>query len=224
MRTKLFQRVATGRHRDGACANGFSAGDVVRCVADDEHLVRDKFPSMVGGGTAQRMWPELVAIFRIVGKSAERESRPETEMAEFDLRANLQVARQQALCDVRPASDVVDDFGDTGQHASPRIVHFVGQTFQVSIEKALDICGRGAAEMMFQNRARDPQICASKVFEPGEIVVDAELAFEREFEASFAGAAGVDQGAVDIPEQKCLHVKNFILAARSMACEPKLPR
>lgn len=223
MRTKLFQRVASGCHRDGARADGFSAGDVVRRVADDEHLVRDKLPAVVGGGTAQRVRSELVAILGVVCKGAEGEWRPETEMAEFDLCAKLQVAREQALRDVGPVGDLTDDFGDSSQHAGTRIVHFVGETFQVSIQKTSDIRGQSAAKMMFQDGASDPNVRAPKIFEPGKIVVDAEFALQREFEAAFAGAAGVDQGAVDIPEQKCLHVKNFILAGRPTACEPKLP-
>lgn len=224
MRTKLFQRVTSGCHRDGARTDGFSASDVVRRVANDEHLVRDKLLAVVGGGTAQCVRPELVAILGVVGKGAEGKGRPEAEMAEFDLRTHLQIAREQALRDAEPIGDLADDFGDAGQHTRARIVHFFGETFQVSVEKTSDICGRNAAEMALQNGAGDPKVCASKVLEPGEIVVDAKLAFQCEFEAALAGAAGVDQGTVDIPKQKCLHVKNFILVGRPTACEPKLPR
>ena len=76
--------------------------------------------------------------------------------------------------------------------------------------------------MMLENRACDPYIGAAKIFEPSQRVVDGELAFQRETQCALAGAAGVDQGAVDVPKQKCFHNKTYSFTGCSTACEPKL--
>lgn len=76
MRTELFNRVTSGRHGDGASSDGFAAGNIVGRVADDEYAVGGKFISVVSGCAAQCVWPEIVAVFGVVGKGSEGKRRP----------------------------------------------------------------------------------------------------------------------------------------------------
>lgn len=145
-------------------------------------------------------------------------------MTELDLGAALQIAGEQSLGTAGPMRDVGDDFCDARQDASARVVHLPGQRVQVAVEKTPDIRRRGFPKMVLQDGSGDPDVGAAKVIEPREIVLDAELAFERKFQSSFAGAAGVDQSAVDVPKQKCLHGKNFKFTGLVPACEPKLSK
>jgi len=223
MRKKLFQRVASRCHRDSARTDRFSAGDVVRRIADDEHVGRGKFAAMVRVGSAQRVRPELISILGVVCKCSKRKRSPEVEMAEFDLCSALEIAREQTLCEVGTAADVADDFGDTGQHSGAWVLHFFGEPPQVTIEETSDVCGRSAPEMMLQDIAGDPDVGASEVLEPAKIVVETELASEREYEAAFTGAAGVDQSTVDVPKQECIHVKTASSGFDRRLASPSFP-
>ena len=86
---------AAGRHGERLRSNGPGALDIVRRVADDENFfiaqmaAEQQVTPLSGDGG------DVVAVFVIVRERAGLENLPKLEVAEFDFRAEPNVAGQQ---------------------------------------------------------------------------------------------------------------------------------
>ena len=209
MGAKLFAGVATGRDRNCVCADGSSACDVVRRIADDEHVGRPKSDSVMFSRPTQGMRAQVVPVFRIVGKGPKSEVLPQIELSELDLSSAPQIAGKQSLSDKPALSDRIDDRADAGQYAGVWSVYFLCERAQIGIEKDLDISRCRGAEVFHQYRPRYPDVRTPEVFEPGKVVLNAKRTLKGEPQRAFAGAAGIDQGAINVPEKKRFHDKRL---------------
>ena len=222
MRAKIFNGIAAGRDSDGACSDDLATGDVMWSVADHKNPVGSKTMLKMCAGAPKRVRSEFVSVLRIVRKRTKRERIPKAEMTKLDLSALPEITGKQALGDVRMFGNLSDDLGHTRQDSCAGIMHLLCKRPQIAVEKTLDVFRCSRAQMMFQDPASDPYVGSTEVFEPFQCILHAKFASKREAQTALAGATGVDQGAVDIPEQKCFHRRTFIFVEGHPACEPKL--
>ena len=96
MRLEVLPFRAAGRHGQHPGIDGPGAFDIAGRVADHENLaasqmiVQQPAPALSGEGG------KLIAVFRVVGESAGLEQLPQFVVAQFDFRAEPDVAGQQA--------------------------------------------------------------------------------------------------------------------------------
>lgn len=163
----------------------------------------------------------MISVLRVVSESAEWEEGPKPEMPEFDLRAGLQIAGQQALRDVRRSRSASDSLFDSREHACVGLCQFLTEEAEIGIKIGPDRDGTGLTEVMFKDGFRDPEVGAAGVVEPMQSVVYAKFGFKRADQSSFAGSTGVDECGIDIPEQKFFHRAGTFFRA-TLSCEHKM--
>src|SRR5436190_31416 len=76
MRAKLLERATTRGDRERACADAFSACDIVLRVADDPHIIGGEIHAVPFQCPAHGVRPEIVAVLAVVREGAEREEIP----------------------------------------------------------------------------------------------------------------------------------------------------
>src|SRR4051812_40388633 len=96
MLRELLARVDAGGNGDGARAEGSSARNVVRGVANDKDALDGHFDSVHLEHSRAGEAAQLVSVVVIVGIGAEREEVPDAVLRQLQLGAALQVTSQQA--------------------------------------------------------------------------------------------------------------------------------
>src|SRR5205807_823497 len=113
---------AAGRHGERLRADGPGALDIVLRVADDENLVAAQMVAEQQVAALSGDGGDVIAVFVIVRERARLENLPKLEVAEFDFRAQPDVAGQQTNRR-RPGQrvELMNEFPDAGIHASARL-------------------------------------------------------------------------------------------------------
>jgi hypothetical protein len=93
---QFVERRAAGGHGEYVRADGPTAFDVQRRVANHHDFFAAQFPAMQTRPAMMRGVGDLIAILVIVRKRAGDEVIPEIEVAQFDFRAEPDVAGEQA--------------------------------------------------------------------------------------------------------------------------------
>ncbi len=101
---EFFAAVLARRHGQNSCVDGLRAGDIERRVANHQNLFAVQFFSQQPAAPLARDGGHLIPVLVIVAKSAGDEMVPKVVMTQLDLRAEPDVAREQA--DDRPPPQV----------------------------------------------------------------------------------------------------------------------
>src|SRR5438270_6569349 len=190
--------------RDGAGTERFSAGNIARRVADDVNLVRGKFAAVLflGPGTGKRS--ELVAIVVIVGEGAEFKKMPNAVVVEFELCAAGNVAGEQPEDKMFSRFQLFKEL----KHARKKIAfatwQFEREKMDVTVKKCGDVVGGGRDFVFVQDADDDSGIGHAGDFDIVEVVLGAEALGECKLERLNPGAAGMNQGAVDVEKEEAV--------------------
>lgn len=202
MTAQLGLAVPAGGDGDGLRADGFAAGDVVGRIADHEYARGGKITAVKFAGAAKGDGAKVVAEFGVVGKRAEGKEVREIVVAELELGAALEIAREQGLGNARMSVQEFDGFAGAGQHATPPGEERGGERPKIGFEitRESGLAGRKAA--LRENLTQDPAVGAAGVVDVGERGGDAIFGEQGRFEGVQARAARVSERAIDIPENK----------------------
>lgn len=161
MRGELDDGVSAGGHGQGAGPDGATARDIVRRIADDPNGFRQESTPNVGGGAPHRVRPEFIALFAVVGESAEGEKIPEIVMTKLNLSTSFNVAGEDSLGEEGATGGCRQQGTDTREDDGAWIDQRGGEIREVSVETALDVfLGKRHAEF-FKDAADDPRIGSS---------------------------------------------------------------
>jgi hypothetical protein len=195
-------RKTSGRHRDRARADRFATGDVVRGVADHIDVRWGKINRVFFPRAQLRERPELVPIVMVVGEGAELEEIPDAVVRELQLRAPPQIAGQETEDILRSRSQAKQQFLHSRQERSLASWQFTGQKFDIEIEER-GRCLFARFNLLFpQNLVDDAGIGLPGDFHAVQIVGNAELLLQHSLERLDAGAAGINQRAVNVEKEK----------------------
>ena len=93
---QFLQRCAAGGNGQDFCSDEFSTTHVERRVADDDNFLRlEIFPQQTSGAF-KHGGGDMIAVFVVIRESAELEVLPESVTPQFQLRAQFDVAGEQA--------------------------------------------------------------------------------------------------------------------------------
>ncbi len=199
---QLLAREAPGGDGNGARADRFAARDIVRRVADDVDLRGREIDRVPLPRPPLREGPELVAIVVIVGKSAEFKKIPEPVIREFDLRAAFQVAGEKSEDIVRPLAQPEEQIVYSWKDPPFPLRQLVHEEFKIKIEKSRGRFIRHRDLLLPQNLVHDAGIGFARDFHSAQVVRDSKLLLQDILERLNPGAAGIDQGAVDVEKEK----------------------
>ena len=126
-------------------------------------------------------------------------------MRELDLGSAFQITGQQTLGDIAAAAQSFDQRRYARQYVGSGIREFGRQGLQVSIEKVREIVRRVRHGKFREDAACNPAVGAPGQFDVFQRSLDSEDGVQRRDESAFAGAAGDDQGAINIPQDQRFH-------------------
>ena len=115
---ETLARARAGRDRNGARAEKLPAGDIVFGVADDIDAGDVEIVTVFLRRARPRESAEFIAIVMIVGKGAEFEVIPKPKMPQLNLRAALQISREQTEHAIFTPVHALENFLHPGQDAS----------------------------------------------------------------------------------------------------------
>ena len=200
MRREFCGRVGAGGDSDRFGADRAGAGDVVRSVTNNPRARRGKVDTGVVVSAAEGVGPELVAELAVVGEGTEGEVVPQTVVAEFRAGAALDVTGEQALSDVGTCAGGGQDCAHARKDAGVGIGELGGQFGEVPVEEAGKVFLSGGQPKFSEDAAHNPTVGAASEVDVLEGAVDREGAEQRGAECAHTGAAGGDEGAIDIPK------------------------
>ncbi len=204
-RAEFIDRVATSRDADGLGTDDLAAGDVMRSVADYKHSLGSELNGMMRGGATNGVRTKLIPRFAVVGKGAESEMGPEIVMTKFDFRPAPQISREKPLGKIVAGHERTEKFPDAGERSGARIRQFCRQRMQIAVKVARDVFRRVGQCKFRQHAPGDPRIGPTSDFDIFERADNPKLSLQSCYQRALAGAAGKDQGAVDVPEQESFH-------------------
>lgn len=156
---------------------------------------------------AEGVGPELVAELAVVGEGTEGKVVPQTVVAEFRAGAAFDVTGEQALSDVGTCAGGGQECAHARKDAGVGIGELGGQFGEVAVEEAAEVFFGGGQPKFSKDAAHNPTVSAASEVDVLEGAVDREGAEQRGAECAHTGAAGGDEGAIDIPKYKCVHGK-----------------
>lgn len=205
--SELCGRVGAGSDSDYVGPDHAGAGDVVRSVTNNPRARRGKLDTSVGVSAAEGVGSELVAELAVVGEGTEGKVVPQTVVAEFRAGAALDVAGEQALGDVGTCAGGGQECAHARKDAGVGIGELGGQFGEVAVEETGKVFLGGGQPKFPKDAPHNPAVGAASEIDVLEGAVDREGAEQRGAQRAHAGAAGGDEGTIDIPKQKCVHGK-----------------
>ena len=190
----------------------------MRGVAEHEDPLRRKLDAALRPRAGLGERAELVPVMMIVGERAELEVVPHAVVPQLDLRAAREIAREQREHDVGARLERVEQRQDARQQAARRARDFLREMVQVAIEKSRDVFRRRRQPVRGQHLAHDAGIRAARDLDGRKIVINPEAVAEPEAQRALPRAAGGQQGAVDVEQEK------FVGGRHSPAAWRKLRR
>lgn len=118
MRLELIHAEGTRGHGETAGTTGVSAGNVLRRIADDDHVFGSEVDALQVAQSLDGDGTEMIAIFSVVAKGTIIEVRINTEALKLQERTTAEVAREQSKVDVPMASQRVEQRLHGGQQAT----------------------------------------------------------------------------------------------------------
>ena len=199
---------AAGGDGEDFGADGATAPDVEGGIADYDNFLALQRPLQEASGTIAGNGGDLIALFMVIGKSAGLEEFPQAEVAQFDLRAQADVASQKAKQGrFGKLPELVDEGADARAFAGFTVPEDLVEPEDVTIKEPAEIICRGRDSVHRKKLAHKAEIGASGEFEAFEAVGGAKLHLEDFGESFDTGAAGADEGAVDVEKDEADHIQ-----------------
>ena len=202
---------AARRHGDRPRAVDSPDLDVARRIAHDDGLPGLEPVPEAHERSRQGDGQQTGTLVRVVAVRAHGEEAPEVEPLELAARARLDVPREQPLARVAAQGERFESGRDPRQWTEPRPL---GRRGQLAPEQ-LDVASQHRSSSLEEARGReaaatkdllaDPGIGASVHADLGRRFSPAEELEERAVDRAPAGAGGLDQRAVDVPQDEASH-------------------
>lgn len=206
MLLQFFASVAAGPYRKGPRADRLAALDVVRRIADDQDFVTLQIAIQAVAGALASDGSDLATIFVVIAETAGAEVVPQVVVSQFDLRAEAYIARQQAEERwLREGARFTKPRTHTRQNMSADLMKEIVEPEYVGIKELLKILGRVGDAMPREHLPHNRRIGPTgkpQVLRPVCEIEDRAGNFAKR---PFAGATGVDEGAVDIEQNEADH-------------------
>ncbi len=103
---------------------------------------------------------------------------------------------------MRPLAQPEEQFRHSWKDPSLPLRQLVHEEFEIEIEKSRGRFIRHCDLLLPQNLVHDAGIGLARDFHPTQVVRDSELLLQDVLERLDPGAAGIDQGAVDVEKEK----------------------
>src|SRR5437879_585968 len=159
---KFFAAVLARSHGQYFCVDGLRAGDVERRVANHQNLFAAQLFSQQPAAALARDGGYLIPVLVVVAKPAGGEMVPKMVMTQLDLRAEPDVAREQAD-DRRPPQvpQIPQRLAHAGQDLACKLAEEMIEPEDVAVEKPLKILRPGLDVMAREKLADDRRIGAA---------------------------------------------------------------
>ena len=191
--------IAAGSHRQNFGVDVFAAGDVERRIANNEDFFTPQRASEQLAAALAGHDSNLAAILVVVGEGAGAEVVPELVMAELELRAQTDIASEQTDARrLRQRVEVPDQFGNSLEHRSAQLREHVIEPKNVVVEKLRKILRTRFDAVEAEKVADDRGIGAAGEFQFFAAGMHIEDMGENSRESFLAGAAAINEGAVDV--------------------------
>ena len=211
---EFFATPCAGGDRDGARAERLSAGNIARRITDDVDLVLGKFTAVLffRAGTGKRS--EFIPIVVVVGESAEFKKMPDAVVTKFELCAARDVAGEKPEHEMFSRFQSFEQLEHAGKKVSFAPGQFEREKMDVAVEKRGDVFGGRRDFVFLQDAGYNSGIGHPGDFDIVQVIFDSEAFGQRELKRLDSGAAGMNEGAVDIEKEKAL--SNFEFAVRHL--------
>lgn len=190
---------AAGRDSQNFRADKFSATNIKRSVADHDDFLRLQIFPKHAPTAFERGDGDLVAFFVVVGKCAEMKIFPKVVAAQFEFRAEFDIAGKQAeRRRIFEREQIADEILDAVTNLTVAVRENVVEPENVALEKFREMFRRFVQAMDFEKFADEADVGASGKFYFFRTVMEIEFRRERFGKRLRAGVAGVNERAVNI--------------------------
>ena len=199
MRLKFRARISARAHGQNFGLDPVAALNVPWRVADDDNFRSRQVSSEKLIASLLSKDGQFVAIFVIISEGAHLKAVPQTEVAQFDFRAQTDVAREQThQRRLRQAAQALHELPDSGASSALELGQQMVQPEYVGVKETPEIARRRFDPVGLETLANQGGIGAPGKTDPVSRLRNLELRGERPFKRLHPSAAGADQGAVDI--------------------------
>ena len=207
---QFFQFGPAGGHGQCFCADEFSAAHIERRIADDDDFLRLQVFVQHAAAAFQRGNRDVIAVFVVIGKAAELEKIPQAELAQFDFRAELDVAGEQAQRRrLRQCLQIADEFKNSGAGVAGAVCKDVIQPEDVSVQKLPEVPRRLIETVDFEEFPDEAHIGPAGEFHLFRAVMEIEFRRKGFRERACAGMPGVDKRAVYVEKYQPNHAGKY---------------
>src|SRR5262245_5592742 len=134
----------------------------------------------------------------IVGKSAEFKEMPDPIMLELQLRATRNIASEKRQYQMGPRLEFLQQLKHAGKQLAFASRQLQREKMHVTVQKRAHVFRRCWNIMLLQYTSHDPRIGHSCDFDPAQVIGNSKALPERGYESLNAGAARMNQSAIDI--------------------------
>ena len=205
---QFLQRRAAGGNSQNFCSNKFSAADVKwRITNHDDFLCHQIFPEHTFAAF-KRGGSNVIAVFIVVGKSAELKNFPKPEAAQLDFRAQPDVAGEQSKHRrIRQRLQVADEFAHAVAYVAVTVRKNMVEPENVALKKLREMFRRFGQRVDFEKFADKAHVGAPGEFYLFGAVMQVEFRRESFFESLRAGVTRVNERAVNVEQNEPHHAQ-----------------
>ena len=201
---QLRARKISGCHGDRPRADRLAARDIVWCIPNHIDLGRGEIDRVLFARAPLGERPELVAIVMIVGEGAEFEKIPNTVVRKFQLRAAPQITSEQGEDVLRPRLQAREQLLHAREKFSLPQWQFPREEVDIEIEERRGHFLVHGNILLPQNLVDDAGVGLARDLHSAQVVGHAKLLLEHVLERLDTSTPGINQGAVDVEEEKAL--------------------
>lgn len=201
MRLQLIQLRTACSDGETARTDGPATRDIQGGVANDEDFVAAQIAPEQAAAPRVGNAGDFVAVLVVVAKAAGDEGIPQAVVAEFDLRAEADVAGEQAEeRRVGECGEFGQPFARAGTRPASKFAEMVFEPEDVGVAEALKVFRRGRDAMQREELADEAGVRAARETHLLGAVRQAKLGGECAPKRSHTRTTGVQQRAVNVEE------------------------
>lgn len=214
MLPELVQFGAASGHGQRFRADESSATNVMRRVADDNDFIAAQLPAQQAAAAFERSDRDLVAIFAVVGKATRLENLPKAIAAQFDFRAEADVAGKQAqLWRIGQGRQTINKLTRPVTGAAVALPDCLVEPENITLEEPLEIFRRRCNPVEAEKFAHQIHIRPPGKIDFFDAVEGVKFGREGPGKRFNAGATGVNERAVNVEQYESHHAKKLTVAA-----------
>jgi len=207
MRLQFFKLRTAGCHGEATRTNRPSAGNVQRRVADDDNFLAVQFTTESPVATCPGDTGDFIAILMVVTIAAGDEWIPQAVVTQLDLRAEADVAREQAQQRrLGQRREFRKPVAHSGTRAAGEFMEVMVEPEHVAVEEPAEVLRRGLDTMRSEELAHQPRIGAARETHPLRAVAQPKLSFKCPRKRAHPRPAGMHQRAINVEENQSHHV------------------